>query len=127
MRFMSGYVAINGMLATPSHCVNVFSCNNIMSPVINNVPKRISAFDGGICPLAMGRDAVRSTCLSRLRSHKSFITHPAARMMTAPMVNRAMIFSVSAFSDGAVRAMLHSAGRRRSQTPTGRSRRAKIA
>ncbi len=90
IRFMSGYVAISGIVTNPKITVVKLNCNNIMKPNSSKVARNKRALFAGIAPLAMGRFLVRSTSLSRSRSHKSLMTQPAPRMIIAPMINRAI-------------------------------------
>lgn len=90
IRFIRGYVAISGIVTNPRIMVIRLNCNNIVKPNSNKVARNRRAFFAGIEPLAIGRFLVRSTSLSRSRSHKSLMTQPAPRMIMAPMINRAI-------------------------------------
>lgn len=108
----------------PKIIVNTLNCNKIKSPIVSSAHKNIRACIGVISPAARGRCFVRSTDLSRLRSHKSFTTQPAPRMIIAPIMKRAVVFKVVRlkFSNPPVlRAIPHNPGSSRSQMPIGRS------
>lgn len=128
IRFISGYVAISGSVIKPRTIVVVLSCSKMINPNNNNDAKKNNAFFAVMSPFARGRFFVRSTSLSRLRSHRSLITHPAPRMMIAPIAKSATILIVSGvvFSiPPCARNIPHKHGKRRSHIPTGRSRRSR--
>lgn len=102
----------------------------MIDAISNKVAKNTTPCFVLIAPLAMGRDLVRATSLSRSRSHKSLITQPAPRIIIAPIVKRAMTLNVLAVKPCMpleARVMLHNPGSRRSQMPMGRSRRMRYA
>ncbi len=82
---------MSGRAAKPKIIVRTFICRSIINPISNNVAKNTRAALTDTAPLAIGRFLVRSTILSRSRSHKSLMTQPAARMIIAPKVNRAIM------------------------------------
>lgn len=119
---------ISGRVMIPKTMVVTLNCRRIMSPNSNKVAKNKTPLRGGTAPLAKGRFLVRSTILSRSRSHKSFTTHPAPRMITAPIINKAMIrHSCDPKLDipPEARVMLQNPGSSKSQIPIGLSRRIK--
>ena len=75
-----------------------------------------------IAPLAIGRDAVRATRASKLRSAMSFRVQPAPRMIAAPRANRRR--NQGSGQPGLASAVLHQQGNISSQMPIGRSTRA---
>ncbi len=78
---------IRGIAKNPNIIVVWLNRSNITRPASNNVAKNMVAFLGDIKPLANGRFFVRSTILSKSRSHRSLTTQPAPRIMTAPITN----------------------------------------
>ncbi len=76
-----------------------------------------------IIPVAKGRIFVRSTCASTLRSAKSLIAHPAARINTVPST-----IGIRMLIGGMPSAAIHSAhmvGQNTNSVPTGLSKRHK--
>ncbi|MCY1357548.1 hypothetical protein D9M69_440470 [compost metagenome] len=71
-----------------------------------STPKVIHASRTVILPLASGRALVRATWPSKLRSAKSLITQPAARIATTPTMKIARFFA-----SGTPSAAIHSAHR----------------
>lgn len=119
---------MRGRLRQPRIMVVVLNCKRTIRPISNKVAKNATPCFTLNAPLAKGRFFVRSTILSRSRSHKSFITHPAPRIIIAPRVNRIIVINVSDvkfFIPPVARVMLQRHGSRSSHIPTGRSRRSK--
>lgn len=66
------------------------SCNNTAKPTKSCPIKKIDACRMLTAPRANGLFFVLSTARSRRASHMSLIVHPAPRMTTAPVKNRAI-------------------------------------
>ena len=75
-------------------------------------------------PAASGRVAVRATLRSSRLSHRSFTTHPAARIATAPTRNSPISHSTMPVSAPAA-GITHHPGNSSSHQPIGRSKRAR--
>ncbi len=90
-RFISGYVAMSGNVIIPNIMVMKLNCKRMVNPVSNKVAKNSRPCLGLMMPLARGRFFVLSTSLSKSRSHTSLITHPAPRMIIAPIMKRVMV------------------------------------
>ena len=76
-----------------------------------------TAWGGDINPAASGRPLVRLTCLSKLRSHKSFTVQPAPRSRTAPVPNSASMRRSGREPGGAASAIDQKQGQARSHVP----------
>ena len=76
-----------------------------------------------IVPAASGRVAVRATLRSSRLSHRSFTTHPAARIDTAPTRNNPISHSIAPVS-WLAGGITHHPGNSSSHQPIGRSIRA---
>lgn len=126
MRFMRGYVMMSGRVRHPRIMVVLLNCRRMVDPISNKVARKSVACFTLIWPLAIGRFLVRSTRLSRSRSHISLMTQPAPRMIIAPKENKQIIYKVCndtfciAFVDNAIP---HREGRSKSHIPIGRSKR----
>ncbi len=107
------------MAKNPRIIVVILNCNNTINDISDKVAKNAAAFLVDIAPLAMGRDFVRSTSLSKSRSHMSFTTQPAPRIIIAPIINSAMVLISNAPLDA--KAIPHKAGISKSHMPMGRS------
>ena len=92
----------------------------------SRMARKMRALIGWSWPEASGRLAVRVTCASSLRSHRSFTTQPAPRMVMAPRKNK-IVSQSPVFRLGAARQMDQRPGRNNSQAPIGRSNRARMA
>ena len=126
-RFISGYRIISGMVRKPSKIATVESCINTQNPHNSKPPRNNIACFGVTRPLASGRPLVRSTPLSRSRSHKSLMTQPAARITIAPPKNRTRMYKslLFTFITPPEASMIdHQAGNSNSEIPAGRSSRA---
>ncbi len=119
-------MAINGNVAIPRVIVVVLNCSNMRSPMSRRANKNIKPCFGVMAPLASGLFLVRSTCLSKSRSHKSLMTQPAPRMMTAPMIKKVIVIMLCEERfciPPDARVMLQRQGKSKSHMPTGRSKR----
>ena len=65
-------------------CVNRFKKIRRQAPQSESIKNKAIASIGLTSPVANGRDLVLSTSPSKFRSAKSFITHPALRMIKVP-------------------------------------------
>lgn len=80
---------VTSIVAHSAHLYQL-SCNNTAKPMKSCPIKKIDACRMLTAPRANGLFFVLSTARSRRASHMSLIVHPAPRMTTAPVKNRAI-------------------------------------
>lgn len=94
-----------------------FNCSNTIKPTLNCPERYTHASSGFISLLTNGRFLVRSTFASISLSHKSFIVHPAPRIINAPHPKRANVLRSGNPPAVALNAILHPHGQNRSHEP----------
>lgn len=80
------------IISSAMHSAHLYqlSCSNTAKPTKSCPIKKIDACRMLMAPRANGLFFVLSTARSRRASHMSLIVHPAPRMTTAPVKNRAI-------------------------------------